>query len=199
MKKNVSRIYITNLGKYNEGELLGQWLDLPATKKEFEQALLNIGIDGDRYEEYFITDWEHMPQFMTEHTTDLNKLNNMAKVMTSIFEIIGHNWLESAYLESDYNFIVNSLSDYELYNDCDNDFDKMIEKIYDCEIFQDLEEYGEYLLQECNYLDYSNLDDEVKKYIDVEQLAYDTYLFDSVLAVKESDYTKNIQIFIIER
>ncbi|MDP4468691.1 antirestriction protein ArdA [Staphylococcus hyicus] len=196
--KKKSRIYVTNLGKYNEGEPIGQWLDLPASKKDFEKVLNNIGI-GKIYEEYFISDWEYMPQFMSEHTTDLNKLNNMAKVMTSIFEKIGHNWLDSAYLESEYDFIMKSLSDYELYNNCDNEFDKMIEKIYDCEIFQDLKEYGEYLLQECNFLDFYNLDDEVKQYIDVKQLAYDNYLVDSVLAVNDSDYPKNNQMFIIER
>ncbi|MDT0700402.1 antirestriction protein ArdA [Staphylococcus chromogenes] len=194
--ENVSRIYVTNLGKYNEGELLGQWLDLPATKNDFAKVLNNIGI-GENYEEYFITDWEYMPKFMTEYTTDLNELNNMANVMTSIYDKIGHNWLDSAYLEDDFKFIVNSLCDYELYNNCDNNYEKLIEKIYDCEIFGSLSEFGEYLLEECNYLDYCNLDDEVKKYIDVEQLAYDTFHVESVIAVKTREYNRNVEILIV--
>ena len=56
------RIYLTNLGKYNEGELIGEWLDLPCTDKELEEAKERIGIsdepdeNGNYYEEWFITE-----------------------------------------------------------------------------------------------------------------------------------------------
>lgn len=52
------KIYVTNLGKYNEGSLVGQWMDLPTTPEIFANALKAIAIDGKRYEEYFITDYE---------------------------------------------------------------------------------------------------------------------------------------------
>ena len=51
-------VYITNLGKYNEGDLIGKWLELPATDEEIENVIKEIGIDGVLYEEYFFTDWE---------------------------------------------------------------------------------------------------------------------------------------------
>ena len=51
-------VYITNLGKYNEGYLIGKWLKLPATDEEIKNVLKEIGIDGVLYEEYFFTDWE---------------------------------------------------------------------------------------------------------------------------------------------
>lgn len=55
--------YITNLGKYNEGELVGKWIELPIDEDEFEEELKEIGIGeedefGQVYEEYFWTDWE---------------------------------------------------------------------------------------------------------------------------------------------
>ena len=50
------RIYLTNLGKYNEGELVGKWVDLPTTNG-FEEHLEEIGIN-EEYEEWFITDYE---------------------------------------------------------------------------------------------------------------------------------------------
>ena len=58
------KIFLTNLGKYNEGELLGEWLELPATKEEIKKSCDRIGIN-ERYEEWFITDFE----------TDINSLS----------------------------------------------------------------------------------------------------------------------------
>lgn len=49
--------YITNLGKYNEGELVGEWVSFPIDVEEFNSILNNIGID-DEYEEWFVTDYD---------------------------------------------------------------------------------------------------------------------------------------------
>ena len=58
MYEKILSAYVTNLGKYNEGELVGKWLDFPTTQKEINKVLHEIGIDGIRYEEIFITDYE---------------------------------------------------------------------------------------------------------------------------------------------
>ena len=50
--------YVTNLGKYNEGELCGEYLKLPATREDVKALLSRIGVDGVLYEETFITDYE---------------------------------------------------------------------------------------------------------------------------------------------
>ena len=50
--------YVTNLGKYNEGRLVGEYLKFPTTTEEVQALLKRIGIDGVRYEEIFITDYE---------------------------------------------------------------------------------------------------------------------------------------------
>ena len=50
--------YVTNLGKYNEGELVGEYLKFPTTHEEVQALLKRIGIDGVRYEEIFITDFD---------------------------------------------------------------------------------------------------------------------------------------------
>ena len=47
--------YITNLGKYNEGELVGETLEFPTSPQEVQTLLKHIGVDGIRYEEFFIT------------------------------------------------------------------------------------------------------------------------------------------------
>lgn len=49
--------FVTNLGKYNEGELIGEWVKFPITNEEMQGIFKRIGI-GRRYEEWFITDYE---------------------------------------------------------------------------------------------------------------------------------------------
>ena len=41
---NIS-IYITNLGKYNEGYLMGEWVKLPVPADKLDEVLECIGID----------------------------------------------------------------------------------------------------------------------------------------------------------
>ena len=55
--------YITNLGKYNEGYLVGEWVHFPTTPEEMQDVFKRIGIGqkddfGQPYEEWFITDYD---------------------------------------------------------------------------------------------------------------------------------------------
>ena len=50
-------IYLTNLGKYNEGQLIGEWVELPVSNEELQKVFERIGIN-EEYEEYFIADYE---------------------------------------------------------------------------------------------------------------------------------------------
>ena len=50
--------FVTNLGRYNEGYLDGEYLKLPATTEDVQALLKRIHVDGVRYEEIFITDYE---------------------------------------------------------------------------------------------------------------------------------------------
>ena len=50
--------FVTNLGKYNEGELCGEWFTFPATMEQVRELFVRIGVDGVVYEEFFITDYE---------------------------------------------------------------------------------------------------------------------------------------------
>ena len=54
--------FVTNLGKYNEGELVGEWVKFPTTAEEMKKVFDRIGIGqkddfGQPYEEWFITDY----------------------------------------------------------------------------------------------------------------------------------------------
>lgn len=50
-------IFLTNLGRYVEGALVGCWVKLPVSADKLNAVLEKIGIN-EQYEEYFITDWE---------------------------------------------------------------------------------------------------------------------------------------------
>lgn len=49
--------FITNLGKYNEGELVGEWIEFPIDDDELEEVFDRIGIN-EQYEEFFFADWD---------------------------------------------------------------------------------------------------------------------------------------------
>ena len=56
-------VFITNLGKYNEGALVGEWVKFPTTAEELKKVFERIGIGakddfGQTYEEWFITDYD---------------------------------------------------------------------------------------------------------------------------------------------
>jgi antirestriction protein len=73
-KSNEVNIFLTNLGKYNEGELVGEWVELPVD--DFQPILDRIGIN-DEYEEWFITDYE--APFEINEYDDIEELNDIAR------------------------------------------------------------------------------------------------------------------------
>ena len=79
--------YITNLGKYNEGELVGETLKFPTTKEEVQGLLKRIGVDGVRYEEFFITSFDGdvlgLYDYLTEYE-NLDELNHLACLLSEL-------------------------------------------------------------------------------------------------------------------
>ena len=78
--------FVTNLGKYNEGELVGEWVKFPITEEEMQKVFERIRIGtkdefGQVYEEWFITDYECPVQGvydMLGEYESLDKLNYLA-------------------------------------------------------------------------------------------------------------------------
>lgn len=79
------KIFITNLGKYNEGELIGEWVDLPITEEELDKVYERIGINGD-YEEIFITDYETPFYTTIDEWESITDLNDLAEALESLDE-----------------------------------------------------------------------------------------------------------------
>ncbi|MBQ3161837.1 MAG: antirestriction protein ArdA [Oscillospiraceae bacterium] len=80
------KVFITNLGKYNEGELIGEWVSLPVDESELEEVLERIGIN-EQYEEYFITDFEtEIDGLNVDEYSNIEELNELAEQLENLDE-----------------------------------------------------------------------------------------------------------------
>lgn len=84
--------YITNLGKYNEGYLIGEWIDFPISKKDLAAVLERIGISskpdeyGRYYEEYFFTDWDSNISGITANLGEYISIREVNEIAEKIEE-----------------------------------------------------------------------------------------------------------------
>ena len=79
--------YITNLGKYAEGQLVGETLKFPTTAEEVQSLLKRIGVDGIRYEEIFITSFDGDVLGLHEHLGEyesIDELNYLAALLSEM-------------------------------------------------------------------------------------------------------------------
>lgn len=142
-------IYLTNLGKYNEGELIGEWVKLPITDEELEKVFERIGIN-EEYEEYFITDFESDFGYSVNEYDNLDELNEVAEKIENLDEDQGE--IVKALIH-DLGYTVDD-GDYVIWTDCDNMTDVA---------YQMVEEYG--------YL--NNIPENIARYFDYESYGRD--------------------------
>lgn len=162
--KNMMNIYLTNLGKYNEGELIGEWVELPVSQEELQKVFERIGIN-EEYEEYFITDYECDFYEVGEYES-LDTLNEIAERIKELgeeeSEVVKALMSELGYTLNEAIDKVNS-GDYRIYSDCD-----------------DMTDIAYQVVEECGYL--NNVPDNVARYFDYESFGRDlgieeTYIF----------------------
>ena len=126
------KAYITNLGKYNEGCLVGKWIDFPIDNDDFESELESIGVkENTMYEEWFVTDYDcslfDMYDAFGEYP-NIDDINEVAEALedhesefTALMEV--YNYTDAlGYLESEnYTFYEGmTLEDvaYEIIEEC---------------------------------------------------------------------------------
>ena len=66
------QVYIANLGKYNEGELVGDWFSFPLDEEVIAER---IGLNAE-YEEYAIHDTDNFPMEISEYIS-ISELNRI--------------------------------------------------------------------------------------------------------------------------
>lgn len=125
------RVWIGNLGKYNEGELVGDWFDLPI---DYDDMAERIGLN-DYYEEYAIFDTDDLPLDVDQYTS-VRELNDMYEIMEELPE----------YILDELDFFLSYFKDLEdLRDNVDN-----IRLYPDCD---DMEAVAEQIVEENGYLD----------------------------------------------
>ena len=113
--------YVTNLGKYNEGELLGEWVDFPVSEEELDEVFARIGIDGKYYEEYFITDYEGIwAGSMKDEYISIERLNDIAETLQEFDEDVLAAALEYWTL---YDVLEMNPIDLMIYSDVHDEYD----------------------------------------------------------------------------
>ncbi len=150
------RIYITNLGKYNEGILMGEWVTLPADEDTLEGVYARIGIN-EQYEEIFITDSETDIDYLEiEEFTSIDYLNEIAE-QTDLFDEY-ELWALSAFLMNGKKLdsAIESVNDgeYTIYEGC-----------------SDMTDVAYHLVDELDML--SNCPENLARYFDYEAFGRD--------------------------
>ena len=163
----VFKAFVANLGKYKEGELIGEWVEFPADEDEFDEVLerIGVGLDFDkRYWDYFFSDYEYVdcPDFRFGENENFLTLNEVAEKIED-FDKWDMDKLHA---------IVEAWGTYEVLNYLD-DFD-----IDDFNLYTDIEDehdLGRYWVEESGCYDLKTLGN-LANYIDYEKFGRDIYL-----------------------
>ena len=121
---------MTNLGKYNEGQLAYARVTFPTDAETVQAALKKIGIDGIRYEEVFISDYDgDMPQLHKRlgEYENIDELNYLACVLSELsqdelakFEAVMDSGEYTGSVKELINLAQN-LDNYDFYPDIDSE------------------------------------------------------------------------------
>lgn len=165
-------VYLTNLGKYNEGELIGEWVKFPTTQEELNRVLERIGIGledefGQVYEEWFITDYDCYVDGIYHTLGEYSNLEELNYLATRLSELNEHelNVFNAACDSGEYTNSIKDLINitynldiYDLYEDINNDYD-----------------LGYYYIEEAGIYDLSSMGN-LSNYIDYERFGRDARL-----------------------
>ena len=160
---------LTNLGKYNEGELDFKWISFPISDEDLETVKREIGIDGVRYEEYFMSDYDCQVDGLYDHLGEydsiraLNALGERLESMSAseikhyeaVLEVAGASNI------SELINITHNLDCWDFLPEIENDHD-----------------LGYYWIEESGSFDTAAMG-KLARYIDYEQFGRDVRLEES--------------------
>ena len=162
--------FITNLGKYNEGELVGEWVKFPTTAEELQAVFKRIGIGekddfGYEYEEWFITDYDCYVDGLYDKLgeyANLDELNYLASRLDEMYPYDYERFCAAVSMGDHTNTIqdlinlTENLDCYEVYSD-----------------IEDAADLGRYYLEE---LEVVPIPDHLRGYIDYEAYGRDCHI-----------------------
>lgn len=157
--------FITNLGKFNEGEIVGEWINFPIKQEEFQKVLDRIGIN-ENYEEYFFSDYDTNISGISDalgEYANADELNYLAARLQEIDSYDYEKWY--AIVEDEMDLpqngvpgLINLTFNMDKYDLFSTVFDE--------------EDYGRYIIQESGRFDRWKIED-LLDYIDYEAYGRD--------------------------
>ena len=159
--------FITNLGKYNEGELVGEWVKFPTTAEEMKEVFKRIGIGqrddfGQPYEEWFITDYDCYVDGLYDKLGEYESLDELNYLASKLDEMSNS---EYAQFQAGMEMGDHCGSLQEIINLTEN---------LDCyEVYPHIEDYddlGRYYIEE---LEVMQVPEHLQNYIDYEAYGRD--------------------------
>ena len=165
--------FITNLGKYNEGELVGEWVKFPTTAEEMKKVFDRIGIGqkddfGNPYEEWFITDYDCYVDGLYDKLGEYESLDELNYLASKLDEMSQSEYeqFQAAMEIGDHSGSVQEIINLTENLDC-----------YD--VYPDIHDYddlGRYYIDE---LDAMQVPEHLKNYIDYEAYGRDIAMDES--------------------
>lgn len=165
--------FVTNLGKYNEGELVGEWVKFPTTAEEMKKVFDRIGIGqkddfGQPYEEWFITDYDCYVDGLYDKLGEYESLDELNYLASKLDEMDRGEFeqFQAAMEIGDHSGSVQEIINLTENLDC-----------YD--VYPGIEDYddlGRYYIDE---LDAMQVPEHLKNYIDYEAYGRDIALDES--------------------
>lgn len=156
-------IYISNLGKNNEGSIqIGEWLRLPVPMDKLNDALARIGIN-DQYQEYFITDWESpLANLEINEFTSISEVNELAEQLEALSDW-DYEKLAAVLEAEDPSSVAGILA--------------LIQELDDFDLIPEIEDetnLGEYYAEECCI--FNGLPEVVQRYFDYSAYGREIHL-----------------------
>jgi len=158
---------VTNLGKYNEGELVGEWVKFPTTAEEMKKVFDRIGIGqkddfGNPYEEWFITDYDCYVSNLYDKLGEYESLDELNYLASKLDEMSRGEYeqFQAAMEIGDHSGSVQEIINLTENLDC-----------YD--VYPDIHDYddlGRYYIDE---LDAMQVPEHLRNYIDYEAYGRD--------------------------
>ena len=184
------KVFVTNLGKYNEGNLCGEWIELPIEEEDLNEVFDKIKIcheneDGEKvnyydsvgnpYEEIFFSSFETDIDGLEipEHIS-IEDLNEMAEEIDNLDEE-EQDVLSGLLKEGGYSY-ENAISviDNQQYN-----------VYYDCFNMSDI---AKQVVEQCGYLD--KMPEHLRNYFDYEAYGRDLEIEGNFVYLGEGAYIK---------
>lgn len=159
--------FITNLGKYNEGELVGEWVKFPTTAEKLKEVFKRIGIGqkddfGQPYEEWFITDYDCYVDGLYSKLGEYENLDELNYLASKLDEMSESEYAQfQAGMEmgdhcGSLQEIINLTENLDCYEVCPD--------------IHDYDDLGRYYIEE---LDVMQVPEHLQNYIDYEAYGRD--------------------------